>query len=75
MKTNKTNFAKIYLHNPTKLRSLALGVTLLSAMLSFPAQAVPSFARQTGFDCAQCHTVSAINTAGQAIQIRRLHYE
>ena len=57
MKTNKTNFAKTYLYNPTGLRNLALGVTLLSAMLSFPAQAVPSFARQTGFDCAQCHTV------------------
>ena len=57
MKTNKTNFAKTYLHNPTGLRSLALGVALLSAMLSFPAQAVPSFARQTGFECSQCHTV------------------
>ena len=57
MKTNKTNSAKFYLPNPTGIQSWALGITLLSAILSFPAQAVPSFARQTGFECSQCHTV------------------
>ena len=39
------------------LRSLAWVASLFSMMLSLPAQAVPSFARQTGFECAQCHTV------------------
>ena len=28
------------------------------AMTSSPAQAIPSFARQTGKPCAQCHTVA-----------------
>ena len=43
--------------NHTALRGLAWVATAISIMLSFPAQAVPSFARQTGFECSQCHTV------------------
>jgi hypothetical protein len=31
---------------------------LVVAMASSPAQAIPSFARQTGKPCAQCHTVA-----------------
>lgn len=37
-------------------RSLILLASLLSLVAALPAQAVPSFARQTGEDCAACHT-------------------
>jgi len=44
---------------PGKLRVVA-GAALLSSAIVIPgkALAVPSFARQTGFPCAQCHTLA-----------------
>jgi len=36
---------------------LLMGVIGISSMLSQQANAVPSFARQTGFACSSCHTV------------------
>lgn len=40
--------------------SWALALLVSPALLAFPehAQAVPSYARQTGFPCSQCHTLS-----------------
>ena len=42
-----------------KLRILTalLGAVAACALVSESAQAVPSFARQTGFSCAACHTI------------------
>lgn len=41
-------------------RAPAFAVVLSLALLAFPesASAVPSFARQTGFPCSQCHTLA-----------------
>lgn len=41
-------------------RSCALALLVSLALLAFPehARAVPSYARQTGFPCSQCHTLS-----------------
>jgi hypothetical protein len=41
-------------------RKIALALVILGLGLALPteqAQAVPSFARQTGLDCNSCHTV------------------
>lgn len=40
-------------------RWACLGLLMaLSALTSLPAQAVPSFSRQTGASCSMCHTTS-----------------
>jgi hypothetical protein len=39
-------------------RLLLCALTVAFALLSHPAAAVPSFARQTGLPCAQCHVVA-----------------
>ncbi len=39
------------------LASVSIRAALLLALLATPAQAVPSFARQTGMACEACHTV------------------
>src|SRR5215472_16263951 len=41
-------------------RARAFALLPALALFTFPehAQAVPSFARQTGFPCSQCHTLS-----------------
>lgn len=36
---------------------IALGALAGGCWMALPAQAVPSYARQTGFSCAQCHTI------------------
>ena len=45
----------------TPLPFIVLG--LLLALISMQAQAVPSFARQTGLACSACHTVAPQLTA------------
>jgi len=43
----------------------------LSATLSLPAYAVPSFARQTGMQCATCHTVfPGLTVFGRQFKLR-----
>src|SRR5689334_5266121 len=45
---------------------------LVSALLPRPAAAMPSFARQTGMPCAQCHTTAfgpALTPFGQAFKL------
>ena len=46
--------------SPASLNRLTYWLCLVCCLLffSFKAQAVPSFARQTGYSCAQCHTQS-----------------
>src|SRR5215472_490053 len=45
---------------PTHRRICVFALLPALALLAFPkqSQAVPSFARQTGFPCSQCHTLS-----------------
>jgi len=43
-----------------KYRKIAVALVILGLWLTLPvnqAQAVPSFARQTGLDCSSCHTI------------------
>jgi hypothetical protein len=46
-----------FLHSKQALFSLAI-ITLISLLTLSEAQAVPSFTRQTGASCSQCHTQS-----------------
>lgn len=50
----------ITLHLSVSARACAFALFLSPALLAFPnrALAVPSYARQTGYPCSQCHTLS-----------------
>ena len=44
--------------SPTCAALRAAALLLICVLLSCNAQAIPSFARQTGMPCSQCHTVA-----------------
>ncbi len=50
---------------------LLLAVLICGLAAPWPAQAVPSFARQTGFACSSCHTVfPQLNALGRSFKLR-----
>jgi hypothetical protein len=58
----------------TMLRRIAgaLAVLVVGSLAAAPAGAVPSFARQTGMPCSQCHTVSfgpALTAYGRSFKL------
>ncbi len=55
---------------PAHLRYLLVLSALLLALVSLPAQAVPSFARQTGLACSACHTIAPqLNAFGRYFKL------
>jgi hypothetical protein len=60
------------MHKNTTLKGLlSLCVMLVSFSMMSPAQAVPSFARQTGLNCASCHSAfPQLNTFGRIFKMQ-----
>ncbi len=59
--------------NSNRCMKSLTGITVLavSLLLPLPAHAVPSFARQTGLDCAACHTVFLeLTPFGRSFKVR-----